>query len=155
MIKLDTILVPIDFSEGSRMAFQYATTFCMEYGARITVMHVVEDDNEIVPFSDPLNIEKKWKEEGVKRAEDNFDKLLGTYEKELGIKRIVKVGDPSKLIVKEAFESDVDLVIIGSYGQTGAKLSWLGGIAYNVVRKSPCPVLTVKPSGKSFVIAEE
>jgi nucleotide-binding universal stress UspA family protein len=114
-------------------------------------MHVVEEDQEIVSFSDPLNISKKWQEEGVKRAEDNFNALLGKYEKELDIKRIIKIGDPSKLIVNEAFQSEVDLVILGSYGKTGVKLSWLGGIAYNVVRKSPCPVLTVKPAGKSFV----
>jgi universal stress protein A len=151
VIKLDSILVPVDFSDGSRMAFQYAATFCMEYGSKITVMHVVEEDQEIVSFSDPLNISKKWQEEGVKRAEDNFNALLGKYEKELDIKRIIKIGDPSKLIVNEAFQSEVDLVILGSYGKTGVKLSWLGGIAYNVVRKSPCPVLTVKPAGKSFV----
>lgn len=151
MIQLKNIVVPIDFSEGSKLAFQYAATLAMEYGAGITAIHVVEEIPDLFSFSDPLNIGGKWTDQSLEKAKADLDALLGRHAKELDVKTIVQTGEPSKVILKFICENETDLVILGAYGQTGAKMAWLGGTAYNIARKAPCPVMTVKPSGHGFI----
>ena len=49
-------------------------------------------------------------------------------------------------------ENDIDLVVIGTHGRTGLMHVLMGSVAEKIVRKAPCPVLTVKPEGHQFVM---
>ncbi|PKK89333.1 MAG: hypothetical protein CVV64_14815 [Candidatus Wallbacteria bacterium HGW-Wallbacteria-1] len=137
------ILVPVDFSQGARRAFEYAANLCLDYGASITVINVVEEEQGGFSFSDPLGIADKWVHQAAKKANSDMDELLGTLGRELEVDRVVVVGDPSKVLLKKAIEENYDLIVLGAHGRSGAKMAWLGGIAYNIVRKAPCPVLAV------------
>ena len=54
-------------------------------------------------------------------------------------------GVPSMTIVDSA--EQYDLIVIGTHGRTGLKHIFLGSVAENVVRRAPCPVLTVRFKG--------
>jgi nucleotide-binding universal stress UspA family protein len=55
------------------------------------------------------------------------------------------VGEPAYEIVTYAKEKAVDLVVVGTHGRTGLTHALMGSVAERVVRKAPCPVLTVRP----------
>ena len=55
-------------------------------------------------------------------------------------------------IIDYARDQSIDLIVIGTHGRSGLMHVLLGSVAERIVRKSPCPVLTVKPDGQQFVM---
>jgi nucleotide-binding universal stress UspA family protein len=69
----------------------------------------------------------------------------------LDIIKRVKGGLVHEAIIDYARENEVSLIVIGAHGKSGFIDSWLGGTCYEIARKAPCAVLTVKPEAKGFV----
>jgi nucleotide-binding universal stress UspA family protein len=65
------------------------------------------------------------------------------------------LGDPAEEIVRYAHEHEVDLIVMGTHGREGVMRMVIGSVAETVVRRAPCPVLTVHPPEREFVMAEE
>lgn len=149
MIKIKKILVPIDFSEGSSLAFSYATTLASEYGSEIHLLNVVEEEALSISNigGDPLNTADKWRQQSKERLE----KYIPSEYKHLPFITVAKGGLIYQAILDYAKEIDTNLIIMGSNGKAGFVDSWLGSTSYEVARKSPCAVLTVKPQGKGFL----
>ncbi len=152
MIKFNKILVPVDFSEGSELALRYAATFATEYGAQIHLLNVIEEEVlHAGNLADPLETSSKWEEQNLKQ-------LVGFVPEkfnDLDIIKTVKGGLVHETIIDYARENDVSLIVIGAHGKTGFIDSWLGGTSYEIARKAPCAVLTVKPQAKGFVTNEK
>ena len=55
-------------------------------------------------------------------------------------------------IIDYACENEIDLIVIGTHGRSGLMHVLMGSVAERIVRKAPCPVLTVKPEGHQFVM---
>lgn len=148
MIKINKILVPVDFSEGSELALRYAATFACEYGAQIHLLNVIEEE-VLQPgnLNDPLETSTKWEEQNKKQLDGFVPKELTN----LDIIKKVRGGLVYETIIDYAKEEEVSLIIIGAHGRTGFIESWLGGNSYEIARKAPCAVLTVKPQGRGFV----
>lgn len=148
MIKISKILVPVDFSEGSELALRYAATFASEYGAQIHLLNVIEEEVlHAGNLSDPLETSGKWHEQNQKQLE----KFVPAKYSEFDIIKKVQGGLVYESIINYAKENEISLIIIGAHGKTGFIDSWLGGNSYEIARKSPCAVLTVKPQGRGFV----
>jgi universal stress protein A len=148
MIKINKILVPIDFSEGSELALRYAATFASEYGAQIHLLNVIEEEVlHAGNLSDPLETSTKWQEQNMKQLESFVPAKYNDFD----IIRKVQGGLVYETIINYAKENEISLIIIGAHGKTGFIDSWLGGNSYEIARKSPCAVLTVKPQGRGFV----
>lgn len=142
MINFKKILVPIDFSEGSRTALDYAASFGVDFGSQIHLLCIVEEESITANIGgDPLNTKESWFKENLKMLND----FVPPKYKDLDILKRVDGGLTYERIIKYAKENDISLIIMGSNGQTGFIESWLGGTAYEVARKAPCAVLTVKP----------
>lgn len=147
MIKINKILVPVDFSEGSELALKYAATFAGEYGAQIHLLNVIEEDVlHAGNLNDPMETSSKWHEQNQKLLEAFVPEKYSN----LDIIKRVQGGLVYERIIDYAKENDVSLIIIGAHGKTGFIDSWLGGNSYEIARKSPCAVLTVKPQGRGF-----
>lgn len=148
MIKINKILVPVDFSEGSELALRYAATFASEYGAQIHLLNVIEEEVlHAGNLGDPLETSSKWHEQSMKQLESFVPAKYNDFD----IIRKVQGGLVYETIINYAKDNEISLIIIGAHGKTGFIDSWLGGNSYEIARKSPCAVLTVKPQGRGFV----
>ena len=66
--------------------------------------------------------------------------------------RATAQGTPFLEIIRYAKEKDIDMIVMGTHGRSGLVHMLMGSVAEKVVRKAPCPVLTVRPEGHKFVM---
>jgi nucleotide-binding universal stress UspA family protein len=149
--RIGRILVPMDFSEHSRKALRYARPFAEQFGAQITLLHIIEPvmlptDFSYVPAT-PVDIDEK-------RMCDARKQLAGIAH-ELGatvpVDFIVRLGRSWKEIVDTAKTKHMDLLIIATHGYTGLKYALLGSVAEKIIRHAPCPVLVVRAEEHDFL----
>lgn len=145
LLKIDRILVPVDFSEYSKMALDYSIEFSKKFNSELILIYVIEP---IVYPSDfglgqiPINqvdfeIQSKAEEELKKLVEEKVPA-------DVKASHVVKTGKPFLEIINAAKELNCDLIIIATHGHTGIEHILFGSTAEKVVRKSPVPVLTVR-----------
>ena len=145
MWEIRTILCAADFSACSRYAFDVARALARDSHARLVVLHVATPP----PFVTWAELERALDRRDGYRAE-LAHKLRESYPDDgLGaVEYRVEDGDPATEIAGVAREIGCDLVVTGTHGRTGFDHLLLGSVAEKVLRKAPCPVLTVKiPSG--------
>ena len=70
----------------------------------------------------------------------------------VNVVRHVDTGVPFLEVIRYAREHDIDLIVLGTHGRTGLVHMLMGSVAEKIVRKAPCPVLTVRPEGHDFVM---
>jgi nucleotide-binding universal stress UspA family protein len=143
MFPLHTILIAADFSACSEEAFHLAGALARDHGARLLVLHVATPPPLVTPGE-------------LDRALDQADGLRANLE--LQLRRVYRAappvrldysvvhGDPAAEIVRLAQAAACDLVVTGTHGRTGLERLLMGSVAENVVRRAPCPVVTVRAS---------
>ena len=142
------ILVPVDFSSGSELAIQYAVKLAESFNAEIHLLNVVEENSISLGIGgDPLNTVERWKETALKQ----FDNFLPANVRSFDFIKQVRNGTVYEVIIDYARDYEINLIVMGSNGKTGFISSWLGGTTYEVTRKAPCAVLTVKPGERGFI----
>ena len=152
MIQLSRILLPTDFSEQSHGAAAYACSFAEKFGAELHLLHVVQDLVTMVPepglaYPPPAN----YTAELVAAAEQALARLPDpSLTANLSVVRTTRQGAPFVEIIRYARDNNVDLIVMGTHGRSGLAHVLLGSVAERVVRKAPCPVLTVRPAGHEF-----
>ena len=152
MIKLETILHPTDFSEPSNYALKYALSFAEEYKAKLVVCHVIEEVAKAMYFdmlqAPPLAELMADIEAQAQKALD--DLVPAEYREKLTIEHVIRKGVPFLEIVRCAEEIRADMIVCGTHGRTGLKHALFGSVAEKIVRKSPCPVLSVRHPEHQF-----
>jgi nucleotide-binding universal stress UspA family protein len=140
------ILVPVDFSEASDRALAYAQTMAKALGASIHVFHAIPD-----PHSQVWSIEATGMNLGslLETWQADAQKRLDGLSVDTPGKRLVKIGQPFSEITRYAESQQIDLIIMGTHGRGAIEHMLLGSVAEKVVRKAPCPVLTVGESAGS------
>ena len=154
--EISKVLVPIDFSDYSKSALKYAVNFVKYFKANLILVYVVEpviyppdfSMGQIAIPSVDLEMDKRAIEELNKLAEQEIPT-------EIKVKSIVKTGKPFIEIIETAAEEDIDLIIIATHGHTGVEHILFGSTAEKVVRKAPCPVLTLREPIKGFLFKDE
>ncbi len=147
MIKLQKILCPIDFSENSLEALRYAAHTALKENATVYMIHIV--DSRVYDYGGPIYepIMPDMKPVIDQASKDQLrDKLLEKVPKEIKgrVETVVSFGVPFVEIIKAARDFDIDLIIMGTHGRSGISHMLIGSVAEKVVRKAPCPVLTVR-----------
>jgi nucleotide-binding universal stress UspA family protein len=147
MIAIARILCPVDLSDFSRRALAYALSLGRWYGAPVTALHVRPR------AARPLF----WGEEAPGPALESLlegpaaDEAVHALVREVAASVPVMVsfreGTVAAEIVKEAAETSADLIVIGTHGASGFERLMLGSVTEKVLRKAPCPVLTVPGGG--------
>ena len=151
MINLKTILVPSDFSECSDAAFRYGLELARKFDASLHLLHVIQDsatqpwaaEGFALPMLDVID---QWQKEAVDRlkaAVPADDRARVTVE--------CRIASPYPEILRYAAERDIDLIVMGTHGRGGMTHMLLGSIAEKIVRRAPCPVLTVRHPQHDFV----
>ena len=153
MIVLKSILFPTDFSEFSLYALDYATSFARQYGAKLVLLHVVDlflsDPAYFAPYVPTESMSEDFRKRARERLEEIAKtKLPGGISTEI----VVVQGRPFVEIVREARERRVDLIVLSTHGRTGLSHAMFGSTAEKVVRKAPCPVLSIRHPEHEFVM---
>jgi nucleotide-binding universal stress UspA family protein len=154
--EIKKILVPIDFSDYSKSSLKYAVNFAKRFSAELYLIYVVEPIIYPPDFSMGQIAIPSLDLEMDKRAFEELNKLAEKeIPKELIANTIVKSGKPFIEIIETAGEEKIDLIIIATHGHTGMEHILFGSTAEKVVRKAPCPVLTLREPLKGFDYAKE
>lgn len=144
-MQLRSILCPIDFSDFSAAAYQYALSLGEYYKARILVLHVVELWK--YPFADYAAQEADYAR--FSRAmNDGGDVRLRRFVNQYPAERVqpelvVHQGNASNCILSFAQKENIEGIIMGTHGRRGFDRLVLGSTTYRVIRKAACPVLVV------------
>ncbi|MEO5820089.1 MAG: universal stress protein [Vicinamibacteraceae bacterium] len=145
MVTFTQVLCPTDLSEASRPSLSHAAAVARRFGAALTVLHVVP------PF-DPIVVQSRQAGSSMPMLlpsiDDVTDAVRAFTEEALGgldAEVVVQTGDPSRVIVDQAVVLAADLIVMGTHGRSGFERLLSGSIAGKVLRRAPCPVLTVPP----------
>ena len=153
MIDLHRILVPTDFSKYSQTALTYAVAFADKFGAELHLLHIVQDLAVFIPdmvtVAPPLAPSVEQRSAAVREALDRVVKE--NHLERFTVHQEVREGTPFYEIIRFAKEADIDLIVMGTHGHSGLAHVLLGSVTEKVVRKAPCPVLTVRHPEHEFV----
>lgn len=155
-MKINKILVPIDFSDYSKSALRYAVNFAKMFNSEIILIYVVEPVIYPPDFSMGQIAIPTVTTEFDERAKEELTKLAkNEIPSTLKVSTLIKAGKPFIEIIDTAAEADVDLIIIATHGHSGVEQILFGSTAEKVVRKAPCPVLTLREPVKGFMFKQE
>jgi universal stress protein A len=150
MIGWNKILCPVDFSDISNRALQLAASLARHFDGALLLVHVVEPIVAPADFTFGPMTSGEVEDRLVERSKTAVEDLVRTID--LPPDRVacrVERGRASGQIVKVAFDERSDLIVMGTHGYTGVAHALLGSTAERVLRKAPCPVLTIKaPDGE-------
>ncbi len=154
-IKISKILYPTDFSEVSVVALRYAREFAEQFDAHLHCIHVIDEAQqywaalgpEAAPIAPPID-------DVLASANNQMQTFADAHL--IGLKyapatRVV-MGKPFLEIIRYAREITCDLLVMATHGRGGVMHVLMGSTAEKIVRKAPCPVLTVRAGDHEFVM---
>lgn len=142
MPAIHTLLVPVDFSETSEAALEYAVSLARPLGARIVVMHAYE--LPIYGFPDgALVASVEVATRLMNSAQVGLDGMVSRYRGQARIDTVLRQGVPWEEVHAVAEDVGADLVVIGTHGRRGIARALIGSVAEKILRTSTRPVLTV------------
>ncbi len=153
-IDLKHILYPTDFSELSLKAMRYALSFAQAHRAQLHCLHVIDEAYQywmsLGPESVPIG---PAPDDLTPLAKQQLAQFTQRYLTGLTPEALteVAVGRPYAEICRYAEDHQVDLIVITTHGHSGFTQALLGSTAEKVVRKAPCPVLTVRDPEHDFI----
>lgn len=145
MMKIETVLLTTDLSDTSVLAFDPAVTLAQRFGAKVVVVHVVEDqlpaymdEFTAVPVDSILEAQ-------TRRARKDLDEFLDARLPEIPADdRVIAHGVAHLEILRVAGERKADLIVMATHGRGFVAHALFGSTTERVLRKAPCPILTVR-----------
>lgn len=132
-VRVRKILLCMDFSIHAHHASKYALSIADEYGAELTLLHVLEE----FPRSMDLPSATREVTEELERSIPAHDRRGGKVES------VVRVGKPYQQILEYSLEAQIDIVVMGVRGKGALDTALFGSTTYRVIQLGPCPVLAV------------
>jgi nucleotide-binding universal stress UspA family protein len=139
------ILVPTDFSEYAYYAAEVAASIAKKTGARVFLLHAI--DMPSYSRNDSFS-EVPDTMEGIfllKRAKQEFEKLINQpFFEGVEVAEVMQWENVYDTITEKAKEFEIDLIVMGSRGSSGAQEFLVGSNTEKIIRTAYCPVLTIK-----------
>jgi nucleotide-binding universal stress UspA family protein len=144
------ILAPTDLSPESLDVVMYAAHLAEAEAAKLTILHVVRTTSIVytgfVPSVDLSGIEAEL----VRASHAKLESWVSSHVKNVNsVELLVRIGLPDVVIENVAKEIDASVVVMATHGYRGVKRALLGSVTEWYVRRSPCPVLVVRPPKRS------
>ena len=136
------ILCPIDFSEASRHAAQYAIALACQHRSVLTVLHV-PPERFVSPALPPFEPDATRVAESRRLATDAAVLFESATRAGINVEVLVECGQPARQILTRAAALPADVIVMGTHGAGGFEHLMLGSVAEKVLRKATCPVFTV------------
>lgn len=155
MVKIENILCPVDFSEFSVKAFDYAYSLARRYDAKLYLEHVIRPLTEF-SYRTPQPWMHEYYEKSRTESGEELRKMIAkqatnSFKPEI----VVEIGFPDETILDFAQKEPIDLIVMGTHGLRGADLWMMGSVTEKVIRKARCPVLAVRKPMHDFVAPKE
>lgn len=132
-VDLKKMLLCTDFSEHADRASTYALSMAKEYGAELTLLHVLED----IPISTDLR-------GATEQVLEHLNQFVPMQEcRGCSVRSVVRVGKPYQQIIQLALEAQIDVIFMGARGRGALDAALFGSTTYRVLQLGSCPVLTV------------
>lgn len=149
MTNIQRILVPVDFSPCSQTALDYAVFVAERFKASLEVLHVWEAPQYLgmeVMVQVPGEVGQSLSQFVQAQARQDLDKMLEplAQRSDLKVQGRLEAGEPYDVIIRVAEQMVCDLLVVGTHGRRGLSHLLMGSVAERVVRRAPCPVLTVR-----------
>ncbi len=152
MPQISRIVVPIDFSEYSKKAFRYAIDLAQTFDAEMILVYVVEPIIYPADFSFGQLALPSMERELQDRGREQLDTLIKKEVPEgISARSVIRSGKPFVEIIQTANDEQADLIIIATHGHSGIEHALFGSTAEKVVRKSVCPVLSIRSADRDFI----
>jgi len=151
MVEIKNILYTTDFSDYAKSALPYAITMADKFGAKLHCLYVVE------PITTPVDF--GWTQVNYTEIEENHEEHAKKSLKKLCKDEIpdnlqsacvVRLGRSFKEIIEYSRENSIDLIVMATHGLGGLSHIIFGSTTEKVVRKSPCPVMTIRHPDYEF-----
>lgn len=149
MLTLNKILVPTDLSESAAPVLAEAQLFASKFSATIDLLYVWSPPALAAPESviTGVGMAEQPLLEWLRSSAGDMLTKFASDARNSGIRigeSFCDLGDPASAIVERAASGGYDLLVLGTQGRTGLSHLLLGSVAEKVVRRAPCPVLTVR-----------
>jgi nucleotide-binding universal stress UspA family protein len=138
-----SILIPVDFSAGAELALRHGLTLAREYGATAHVLYVYDPPwtRNSAYHAPPAHVTEELRY----RAERTLGLDIARHHGlPLHVHPAVRVGDPYAEIVQYAGEIRAGLIVVGTHSRHTIGRQLLGSVTQKVLRRAPCPILTVQ-----------
>lgn len=162
MPTIEKILYATDLSPNAKYAFGYAASMAHKYGARITILHVLEQISETINVQlASIMGQDRWQElqaRNQQEAETTIRQRLTDFCGDMKETLqdcpfivsdiVVDQGVPADRILRQADRTHCDLVVMGTHGQGTLADAMLGSTARKVIRRCRQPVMVIRlPEG--------
>ena len=140
----ERIVAPVDFTECSRISLQNAAEIAREDGAELLVVHAYA-----LPVTETTFLPAQMPAETIEAFETQRHKALEEFVGEVDLTGVewqerLEVSAPHNAIVDVVRETGADLIVMGTHGRRGFERLFLGSTATKVLRRMPCPVMTIR-----------
>lgn len=141
---MKTILVPIDFSDGTHQVLTAATHLAHKEDAEVHLVHVAAPDPDFVPYDAGPQVVREQVAEDLREEHRELQKLAADLS-ESGIKASARMvqGATVETILELAEKDGADCIVMGTHGHGALHRLVLGSVAEGVIRSAQCPVLVV------------
>lgn len=156
MITIQNVLVATDFSPVAAAALRYGLALARNFGARLHVLHVVDDLTARLAYADasmagfsPVEMQREMEQAAGKALQA----LLSEEDRRnVQATTVLRVNhNAAKEITDYAKDASIDLVVVGATGRGALDRMLMGSVAEKVIRRAPCPVLAVRHPEREFV----
>jgi len=146
MMKISTIVVGCDLSEGSDQAIARAIGIAEQHQALVVLVHAQADDAPIEDVDNDIlqQLGEVSAAVRVEEARQLADRLTTIQSRGLRTEIVSRVGPPAEVLANAALEHHAELVVVGTHGRTGISRFLLGSVATETLRHAPCDVLVVR-----------
>ena len=146
MLVLRDLVVPVDFESTSRQALAYARELAGTFGARLHLIHVLDDTFALRAGTEgSLSSVPELARRAESEARERLDALLMGADRNLGAVTVVVISpSAATAIVAYAEQVQASAIVMGTHGRLDEPADAIGSVAEHVVRTAPCPVLTLR-----------
>jgi len=142
------ILVPTDLSEQSDRAIRVALDIAKLYDSEVLVFHAVIDPTQYctVDYCPSEELMEQFVAESMEAAHRAIRNQLMKFRSigDISIRTVIRTGVPHEMILKEADDEKIDLVVLTAGGETVLGKHFMGNVANHLLRGAKCQVLLVQ-----------
>jgi universal stress protein A len=156
MYKIKKILAPVDLSNLSKLGVRYALEIANSQEADVLIYNIITVEETPFPQGAEEWVATQTEVPKLKKTLDRRKKQLERFVADEfadltnpnRVRLEVEIGTPYKKIVEKAKQEGVDMIVMSTHGRTGVMHMLIGSVTERVVRRAPCPVLSVPPPQK-------